>query len=71
MTINNLHKLCDEPKFGGKYEFIITKKEYEESGTDLTKNYDNTNASCKKAIEQLKIVKQVMENFNELSYNLE
>lgn len=54
MTINNLHKLCTEELRG---EMIISKKDYEESGyNDSIKNYDNTGLSCKKAIEQLKIV---------------
>jgi len=47
MTINNLHKKCEEER----NEMIISKKEYEESGTDAVKNYDNTGKSCKKAIE--------------------
>jgi hypothetical protein len=53
MTINNLHHKCEEKR----NEMIISKKEYEESGTKNINNYDHTGQSCKKAIEQLKIVK--------------
>ena len=53
MTINNLHHKCDTLR----KEMIISKKDYEESGTQNIVNYDHTGQSCKKAIEQLKIVK--------------
>jgi hypothetical protein len=53
MTINNLHEKCETDRA----EMIISKKDYEESGTKDYKNYDNTGEACKKAIEQLKIVK--------------
>jgi len=35
---------------------IISRKDYEESGAEAIKNYNNTGESCKKAIAQLKIV---------------
>jgi len=52
MTINNLHKKCETLR----KEMIISKKEYEEADLENIVNYDNTGQSCKKAIEQLKIV---------------
>jgi hypothetical protein len=55
MTINNLHLKCvgnpNEKTTAERGEMIISKKEYEESKTDSTKDYDNTGKSCKKAIE--------------------
>jgi len=47
MTINNLHKKCEEER----KEMIISKKEYEESHSDKIINYDDTGKSCNKAIE--------------------
>ena len=47
MTINNLHHKCEEER----KEMIISRKDYEESGTEKTHNYDETDKSCKKAIE--------------------
>ena len=41
---------------GKEGEMIITKKEYDESGADKCNDYNDTGKSCKKAIEQLKIV---------------
>jgi hypothetical protein len=52
MTINNLHQKCETTR----KEMIISRKDYEDSGTEKFTNYDDTGNSCKKAIEQLKIV---------------
>ena len=68
MTINNLHFKCEDLR----NEMIISKKEYEESGVEkTTKNYNDSGLSCKKAIEQIKIIQQVVINFNDLSHDLE
>lgn len=46
MTINNLQIKCQFER----PDMIISRKDYEESGADLIKNYNNTGESCKKAI---------------------
>lgn len=72
MTIDNMHVMVTKHEIDGKAgEMIITKKEYDESGAEKTTDYDDTGKSCKKAIEQLKIVQQVILNFNDLSRDLE
>ena len=47
MTINNLHEKCEEKREG----MIISRKDFEDSGTGKTLNYNDTANSCKKAIE--------------------
>jgi hypothetical protein len=57
MTIDNMYHKVMKHKIDGKEgEMIITKKEYDESGADKCNDYNDTGKSCKKAIEQLKIV---------------
>lgn len=50
---------------------IVSKTDYEElinkeKSNDAINNFDNTTLSGQKAIEQLKIVTQVMRNFHDL-----
>ena len=47
MTINNLHEKCEDKR----KEMIISRKDFEDSGTEKTLNYNDTGNSCKKAIE--------------------
>ena len=55
---------------------IVSKTDYEElinreKNNDGINNFDNTTLSGQKAIEQLKIVNQVIRNFHDLQIKLE
>ena len=77
MTIENLYLKCAyEKPFQGNNTMIVSKADYEEllnneKGNKAIDNFDNTALSGQKAIEQLKIVNQVMRNFHELQKALE
>jgi chromosome segregation ATPase len=68
-TINNtFEKLQAEKEI--KAISYTYRKEYDESKHDETKNFDKTLKSANKAIEQLRILTQVINNFHELKVNL-
>ena len=75
MTIENLYQKCAHEKpFVGT--MIVSKTDYDElmnkeKQNDSINNFDNTTLSGQKAIEQLKIVNQVIRNFHELQRRLE
>ena len=55
---------------------IVSKTDYEElinreKGNEGINNFDNTTLSGQKAVEQLKIVNQVIRNFHDLQIKLE
>ena len=50
---------------------MINRKQYDESDYNKIKNFDKTYRSAQKAIEQLKIIQQVILNFQDLKVKLE
>ena len=64
MTIENLHKKCEQKSA----DMITSTKDFK--AHEKIKNFDNTTESGKKAIEQVKIIIQVLKNFKELKEKL-
>lgn len=60
MTIENLYFKCKT-----REELIIARKEF--NIDDYPKNFDNMQVAGAKAINQLQIIRQVVENFGRLS----
>jgi chromosome segregation ATPase len=65
MTIENLFAKCVKERA----EMITSTKDYKD--WEKVRNFDNTTISGKKAVEQIKIIQQVVENFKDLMHSLE